>query len=312
MLKSTVVVLAFGFGCLIFAAAEPAAGTAGLERRVTGLGSVPLITDRIILNRIRQETRTYKNTPQCELKLHLFFPPGWEAADRRPTIVFFFGGGWRVGSASQFIPWAEYFASRGLVCVLPDYRIASIHHTKVNASLEDAKSAMRWVRTHASEIGVHADKIISSGGSAGGHLAAGVALVPGFDAPEDNGKISPTPNAMVLLDPALNLTLITKSDDRFTNTAGEPIADKLSPTLFLRNGTVPTIFFGTADALKSHGDEFLEKSKALGNRCEMWTAMDGEHGFFNFPPWLAATAIRADKFLASLSYLKGEATPPAG
>src|SRR5437868_9715503 len=40
---------------------------------------------------------TYKTTPEGELKLELFFPPDWKSADKRPAIVFFFGGGWTHG-----------------------------------------------------------------------------------------------------------------------------------------------------------------------------------------------------------------------
>ena len=302
----TVLALAQACSGLPTGAAEKKPGPAAFARPEKGTGAVRLITENII-----QEARLYKTTPQGDLNLHLFFPPGWTPTDRRPAIVFFFGGGWRNGSATQFIPQAEYFASRGLVCASADYRIASIHHTTPDVCVEDAKSAMRWVRAHASELGVAPDKLIASGGSAGGHLAAAVALVPGFDAPGDNLKISPAPNAMVLFNPALNLTKLggAQKSPGFTNAAGEPIGGRISPTLFLKQGTVPAIlFFGTADALKSHGDEFLAKSRELGNRCELWTAAGQPHGFFNRQPWTAATAIRADKFLASLGYLQGAPT----
>jgi acetyl esterase/lipase len=133
-----------------------------------------------------------------------------------------------------------------------------------------------------------------------------VALVPGFDAPEDNLKISPVPDAMVLFNPALNTALL---GNMITNAAGAAIGDKLSPTLFLKRGVPPTIiFFGTADRLKEHGDEFLKKSKELGNHCEQFTAADMPHGFFNKQPWTSATVIQADLFLASLGYLKGAPT----
>ena len=72
---------------------------------------------------IKSDDLLYKATPQGELKLHVFYPPGWKATDRRPVIVFFFGGGWRNGSYTQFVPQSEYFASRGIVTVSADYRI---------------------------------------------------------------------------------------------------------------------------------------------------------------------------------------------
>src|SRR4051812_15743596 len=68
----------------------------------------------------------YKATPQGDLKIHLFFPPDWRAADRRPAIVFFFGGSCATGSPAQFASTAEYFATRGLVSASAEYRIESV------------------------------------------------------------------------------------------------------------------------------------------------------------------------------------------
>ncbi len=143
-------------------------------------------------------------------------------------------------------------------------------------------------------------------------MAASVALVPGFDAPGDNLKVSAVPNAMVLFNPALNFTPVAGAKQRagIVNAAGEEITVKISPFHFLKRGAPPSIiFFGTADdGLASHGQTFLAKSRELGNRCELWTAAGQPHGFFNRQPWTSATAIQADRFLASLGYLKGAPT----
>lgn len=249
----------------------------------------------------------YKQTPQGDLSLHFHFPPGWQSGDTRPAILFFFGGGWRNGTAQQFMPQAEYFASRGLVAVRADYRILNAHNTTPDIATEDAKSAMRWLRGHADEFGIDPEKIIASGGSAGGHLAAATLLIDTCDAATDDAAISSKPNALVLFNPALNLTLV--ADREMKGADGRDIKREISPTLFLTEPTVPTvIFFGDADALKSHGDEFLEKALSLGMRCEQWVAPGQPHGFFNRQPWISATTIEADRFLASLGYLTGEPT----
>lgn len=249
----------------------------------------------------------YKQTPQGDLSLHVHFPPGWKRSDKRPAMLFFFGGGWRNGTAQQFMPQAEYFATRGLVAVRADYRILNEHNTTPDIATEDAKSAMRWLRGHADEFGIDPEKIIASGGSAGGHLAAATLLVDTCDAASDDTAISSQPNALVLFNPALNLTLV--GDREMKGADGRDIKREISPTLFLTEPTVPTvIFFGDADALKSHGDEFLEKAVALGMRCEQWVAPGQPHGFFNRQPWISATTIEADRFLASLGFLAGEPT----
>src|SRR5262249_49174085 len=65
----------------------------------------------------------YKTTPQGDLKINLYFPPNWKSSDRRPVIVFFFGGSCATGSPAQFAATAEYFAARGLLAAAPEYRI---------------------------------------------------------------------------------------------------------------------------------------------------------------------------------------------
>lgn len=254
---------------------------------------------------VRTEERLYRKTPEGELFLHLFYPPDWNKGDARPAIVFFFGGGWKNGAYTQFVPQAEYFASRGLVTASADYRISSKHKTTPDKCVEDAKSAIRWVRRHAKELGVDPNRIIASGGSAGGHLAAATALLDRFDAADDDLSISCTPNALVLFNPALNLTLIEGRS--ITDAAGADISKPFSPTFFLRKGAPPAIiFFGTADKLLTHGTEYADKAKDLGVRAELYTAADQPHGFFNRSPWCEVTARKADEFLASLGYLNGE------
>ena len=162
---------------------------------------------------VRHEERVYKTTQQGELRLHLSLPEDWKAADKRPVIVFFFGGGWANGSYLQFVSQSDYFASRGLVAASADYRISSIHHTQPDKCVEDAKSAVRYLRQHAVELGIDTSRVIASGGSAGGHIAACTALVSGFDADTDDKSISAVPDALVLFNPALNFDEIMAKKD---------------------------------------------------------------------------------------------------
>ncbi len=253
---------------------------------------------------IRSVEHRYKQTPQGDLLLHCFLPPGWNAGDRRPVIVFFFGGGWRNGTFAQFVPQAEYFAARGIVGISADYRILSRHRTTPDRCVEDARSALRWVRAHATDLGVDSERLIASGGSAGAHLAAACAFLPGFDDPADTRSISCRPNALVLYNPALDLI-----GRGILDGAGKDISREFSPTHFVEKGAPPTLlFFGTADPLAEQGRAFAAKSRALGNRAELELAANMSHGYFNRPPWLQATTRRADEFLASLGYLQGKPT----
>ena len=71
----------------------------------------------------------YKTVGKAELKLHIFEPKGHKPSDKRPAIVFFFGGGWSSGSPSQFYPHCKYLASRGMVAMSAEYRVKSRNKT---------------------------------------------------------------------------------------------------------------------------------------------------------------------------------------
>jgi len=253
---------------------------------------------------VRMEERVYKSTPQGELKLHLWSPE--KTGEDRPCIVFFFGGGWTSGSYRQFARQSAYLASRGMVAASAEYRIRSLHKTTPDVCVEDAKSAIRWVRAHAKALGIDPDEVIAAGGSAGGHLAAATALVPGLDAAGDDLSISAIPNALVLFNPGLNPS---SSGREILDGQGKPIAKAISPNLFLHAKAPPTIlFYGTADSLAASGVEFAAKGKELGLDVELWWAADQPHGFFNATPWLEVTTRRMDQFLTRLGYLIGEPT----
>lgn len=241
----------------------------------------------------------YKTTPQAELSVTAYLPS--ETKEKRPAIVFFFGGGWTQGRPKQFEPQALHFASRGLVAICADYRVKSRHNVTPDLCVEDAKSALRWVRKNAELLGVDPDKIVGAGGSAGGHLAACAAMCPGFDS-KDDPNISCVPNVLVLFNPVLNLTEMRKVE--ILGDKAE-FAKELSPTLHLKKDSPPTIlFYGTDDPMLVQGEEFMNRSKELGHHAELFLAEGEAHAFFNKPPWLERTIQRADQFLVSLNYLK--------
>ncbi|MEZ6131081.1 MAG: alpha/beta hydrolase [Planctomycetaceae bacterium] len=288
-----------GFASIAFAQDQGGSGAIA-PKKPDRWESQPHLTDVPV----RSEERIYKSTPQGDLKLHLWSPKA-DGKDR-PCIVFFFGGGWHSGTYRQFARQSEYLASRGMVAASAEYRIRKLHNTTPDVCVEDAKSAIRWVRAHAEELGIDPAKVIAGGGSAGGHLAAASALVPGFDAEDDDLSISAIPNAMVLYNPGLNPSAKGRE---ILDGQRKPIAKAISPNLFLHAKTPPAIlFFGTADALAESGLEYLAKAKELGLDVEPWWAADQPHGFFNDSPWLEVTTLQLDRYLTRLGYLSGEPT----
>jgi acetyl esterase/lipase len=243
----------------------------------------------------------YKKTEQGDLKISLSFPEDWKAKDKRPAIVFFFGGGWTQGTVQQFLPQADYLAKRGMVAARADYRVKSRHQVTPDKCVEDAKSAVRWLRKNAAALGIDPEKIVAAGGSAGGHLAACCGTVPGFDSAGEDLSVSSKPNAMVLFNPVLHL------DPLAQRMADAEMARKITPNLHLDKGLPPAlILFGSADALKKGADEYLSRAKELGVTAELYMAEGQPHGFFNRTPWLERTMFRMDEFLASIGYLQGK------
>jgi acetyl esterase/lipase len=252
---------------------------------------------------------TYKTIGERELKLHVSYPPDWKPGDKRPAIVFFFGGAWRSGSIAQFESQADYLAKRGMVAARADYRIKSKDGVTPDECVEDARSAVRWMRKNSKQLGIDPDKLITSGGSAGGHLAACMMIPKSVEAKGDDLSVSTIPQAMVLFNPVLSFEH-EQMMERFN--VDKEMAAKISPVKHLTKKSPPAlILFGTNDKLIVHGKEYWKKAEGLGVRAEEFIADGQGHGFFNRSPWKERTLIAADKFLASLGYLKGEPTVKA-
>jgi acetyl esterase len=259
----------------------------------------------------------YKDVDGLSLNLWLFNPPNHEKTNNKPAIVFFFGGGWQIGNPSQFIEHCKYLAGRGMVAMVADYRVKQRHNVLANKCVFDAKSAIRWIREHASELGIDQNRIIAGGGSAGGHLAASTGILPNFDEPNENSYISSKPNALVLFNPALVLATVDddkiiseKKADEFKQLMGvEPI--QISPYHHIKSGLPPTIIFhGTDDSKVPFNtiEIFQKKMKESGNICVLVAYEGEEHGFFNYGRDNNSAFIdsvnKLDKFLVKLGYIK--------
>lgn len=239
----------------------------------------------------------YKQVPGDDLTLHVFQPADWKPSDRRPAIVFFFGGGWTGGNPNQFYPHARYFALRGMVAISAQYRTKSSHGVDPFACMADGRSAVAWVRSHANELGVDANKIAAGGGSAGGHVAASTALI----------GVSPAqaPVALMLFNPVIDTTE--------KGYGAEKLGDRqldASPVHHVRPGAPPTIVFhGTADTTVpfENVERFQSLMEEAGNRAELIPYDARAHGFFNRSRSLedyVDTLQHADRFLTNLGLLQ--------
>ena len=253
----------------------------------------------------------YKVVNEDTLKLQIYNPTDFRANKKYTTIVFFFGGGWNGGSIYQFKDQALYFASRGMISVLVDYRVKNKHGTTPFEAVKDAKSAMRFLKAKADEYGIDTDKIVASGGSAGGHLAAATSLLPGINEETDDLSISPKASALVLYNPVI--------DNSEKGYGYKRIGDRylgFSPLHNIKKGAPPTIFFlGDKDKYipVSTAYDYKAKMEAVGSRCDVFIYENQEHGFFNRgkqkgDKCYVETTLEADAFLRSIGYLKGKPT----
>ena len=245
----------------------------------------------------------YKTVDGRDLHLYITSPAQDDSGTLHPAIVFFHGGGWTSGSPAQFNRQSVALAERGMVAFNVEYRLIAKPPAMDSPRIcvEDAKSAIRWVREHARELHVDPARIVGAGGSAGGYLAGAAALVPEWDDPHDDTSVSPKPNALVLFFPAIAADPTSPEQRRFGNDM------KYAPESYLNASAPPTIIFaGAADQLVK--PDALRRYKAsadkAGARCELIFYPDQRHGFANNEPYMTITLTAAEHFLESLGYLK--------
>ncbi|CAA6677767.1 MULTISPECIES: alpha/beta hydrolase [unclassified Lentimonas] len=222
----------------------------------------------------------YKTVGEVELKLHVFEPEGLQASDHRPAIVFFFGGGWKGGDPKQFYQQARDMADLGIVAFSAEYRVKSRNQTTPFECVKDGKSAIRWVRAHAAELGVDPDRIVASGGSAGGHVALCTGVIEGCEEDGEDLEVSSVPNLMIAYNPVLDTTDKGYGAKNFTP---EQQTD-LSPCHQVRAGIVPTlVMHGTADKTVpfENAERFTKLMNDAGNECVLVSFEGKGHGFFN-------------------------------
>lgn len=240
----------------------------------------------------------YKKTPQEDMYLYILRPQV-KSRNALPAIVYFTGGGWVAGDVYGQIPNPAWFRDHGIIGIEADYRVKSRHETTPIECIQDAKSAIRYVRQHAQELGIDPDKIIAAGGSAGGHLAA-TTFLDGGDTPGENQKISSKPNAIVMHNPVLGEGF---GKEFF---AAHP---EFSPILHVKKGWPPTILSnGTKDGTTPFevAEKFTSLMKEAGNICELIPVKDADHSC-DWPvsnPNFLPTIQRMTDFLKTQGFIK--------
>jgi len=258
---------------------EPEGGRPGRGPKAAGMLLAAAVGGHAGAAGVTHETQVYKTTERGALHIEIYKPSEPAPAAGRPCVVFFHGGAWRRGSTKQFMAFSTLLAQRGVIGMSAEYRLLQDDDDAIPYdAVRDARSALRWVRRNAAQLGCDLGRIGAGGGSAGGHLALMTAMKSNVDDPKDDLSIDPRPAALVLLNAPLNF-------DDYPSPV--PVAErrKLAPYYLLDNTLPPTLMMqGTKDQTVSYRQAvaFRDKAQQLGVKDLTLIPFEGrKHGFFN-------------------------------
>jgi acetyl esterase/lipase len=262
------------------------------------------------------EKRVYRTTDQGKpLSVWVYWPGGKKPESPLPAIVLYHGGGWTTGTPVFYVAVARHFVGRGMIALLPEYRVNESSGSKIPDSTRDARAAMRWVKMHAGELGIDLKRLSAGGGSAGGQLAASLAAAK-VDHPNEPA-IDPRPEALMLFNPGVNFTYPAFATAGLANNpavggmALEDLADS-DPIKNLAPGYPPCIVLhGTADRTVPFGavEEFVTAVNAAGGSCELVPFEGAPHSFYQGQHNAANFEVamrRVDAFLTKLGLMPAQ------
>lgn len=253
------------------------------------------------------DAHVYRDLQPVPLRLHVFKPAGWQAGDRRPALVFFFGGGWTTGTPDRAAGMARMAAQWGMVGVAPDYRTNSRFGTTPLESVADGRAAVRWLQDHADELGLDPRRIAVGGNSAGGHVALWTALAdsPPGSAASEAPRFKPA--ALILFSTVSDTSMLTG----YTPRRFGDHATALSPVHQLDARMPPVLaFHGDADRTvpQAQAAALQEKLVATGNEAELVTVPGGSHNFGgDLPEWREKSRTLVREFLQRQKLVAPEA-----
>lgn len=243
--------------------------------------------------------------PAGDIPARLYKPMTLRQSDGlSPCLVFFHGGGWVIGNIDSHDVVCRTLADEGqLVVISVDYRLAPEH--RFPAAVEDAIAATEWISKNTRQLGIDASRLFVGGDSAGGNLAAVVAI----HAREAGPKLA----GQVLIYPATDFAMTHPSHSEpetsalLTHTVIRWFRDhylgasdgqhwKASPARANKFAGLPPAFVLTAgaDPLRDEGDEYAKRLGEAGVPVVHRTYPGQFHGFITMGKLLpkASVALR--------------------
>ena len=239
---------------------------------------------------------TYHIASNQENKLDLYVPRG--ATGPTPVLMYIHGGGWVGGTKESSVLRILPYLEMGWAVANVEYRLGAV--ARAPAAVEDGLCALRWVIRNSGQYNLDTSRIVTTGNSAGGHLALTTGMIPasaGLDR-ECPGNEELSVAAIInwygitevgdLLDgpntKSYAVEWMGSLENRFE------IAERVSPMTYVRAGLPPTLtIHGDADPTVpyQHAVMLHEKLDELGIPNELHTVPGGRHGGFNREQTLA-------------------------
>lgn len=238
----------------------------------------------------------YSNPDDQHLQLNMARPK--EGAGPFPAVICIHGGGFRAGTREGFNGLCLQLAERGYVAVTVSYRLAPKH--QFPAAVYDVKAAVRWMRANAEKYQIDPDRIGTTGGSAGGHLAQFLGVTSGVKKFEGDGGNAEYSSSVKCVVNFYGPSDFTKSYDASVDAKyvlplflGGNLEQERhrhiesSPLYWVTPEAAPTLFVhGTKDAYVAHeqAEWIVERMKAADVEATLMTIEDGDHGFRTSSP----------------------------
>ena len=229
--------------------------------------------------------------PAGPIPLRSYRPAGSDAGARLPVLVYFHGGGWVIGDLDTHDVLCRQLCNQsGCAVVAVDYRMGPEH--RFPAAVEDALAATRWVHANAGMLNVDPGRLAVGGDSAGGNLAAVVALAardegglpiafqllvyPATD--QRRGSPSHTTNGQGYL---LTKETMDYFHDHYIPDKAQDLDWRASPLLHQGHANLPPAFVLTAgyDPLRDEGLQYAQALSAAGSRATLVNFERQIHGF---------------------------------
>ena len=233
-----------------------------------------------------------------------------------PVLVFFHGGGWVIGDLDSHDVVCRKLADEGrLIVISVDYRLAP--ENKFPTAVDDSIAATKWIAENARQLGIDAARLVGGGDSAGGNLAAVVAIA----ARDGNG---PAIAGQVLIYPATDFAMTHPSHsepetsillthsvikwfrDHYLTGAADVHDWRASPARAKTLIGLPPAYVLTAgaDPLRDEGDEYARSLKEAGVPVTFRHFPGQFHGFFTMGKLLQQANVAASEIGAWLRALK--------